>query len=482
MPTVQLVEDPSVKASCTALTALQQEVSKAYFAERTEEAQYETEVVDHKTTKGQSLPVIAKQHGVKESALKRTGKAKILQVDEIVKVTKKKKTGAKVTFKEINSASIGSEVYIIVETKHLREEKALINILQGQEDVLVKKDEIVSVQQDGKSVDEITAIVGDYCDDEEITNKDDFADWAIVKVKLLPEGDKKQKEWTDGLSCVSTNKAALYLMVDLHTENSIPEFESVFMWYRGFTSSSDDSTTQKYFLNQEGEWFEVEKVEWHEPIKDPTCTLYMQSGGAGEFGKHWGLFGKTRDGKKHTGLDLFATTGTDIFACVDGTVYNRRWHGGYGNTITIKVTDTEAFKSLKNDYSLQFSSAGEIKEGTSWSDAGDIYLFYGHLDSVNEYDFGDEVKCGDVLGTTGRSGVTAGTKAPHLHFEIFCDYKFGVGTNYRINPAFFVDYKGFDDQSDTEKASQKTEMEKGKTKEVNGVEKLVYANMTGFVE
>lgn len=225
---------------------------------------------------------------------------------------------------------------------------------------------------------------------------------------------------------------------------------------------------------------------WHDPVDNPMCTIYMQSGGGGEAGKHWGLFGKTRHGGNHQGLDLFATTGTNIYACVDGTIYNRRWHGGYGNTVTIKVKDKAAFLARRLDYELQFKSRGEMKQGASWSEKGDIFLFYAHLHSVNEFNFGDEVASGQVLGTTGRSGVTGGTTAPHLHFEIFCSYTFvehgkGVGTKYRINPAFFVDYKGYDEQSEDERKKQKTEKERGKLKQINGKVKLVYNHMPGFI-
>lgn len=221
---------------------------------------------------------------------------------------------------------------------------------------------------------------------------------------------------------------------------------------------------------------------WHDPIINPISTLYMQSGNGGENGKHWGLFGKTRNGVNHTGLDLFAITGTDIYACVDGTVYNRRWHSGYGNTITIKVKNVEAFLKNKKDYKLQYEKQGEILKGADWNESNNIYLFYAHLDTVNEYKFGDEVKCGDVLGKTGRSGVTAGTCAPHLHFEIFCDYTMGVYTRYRINPAVFVEYKGFKEQSESEKNEQEKVKNLGQITEVNGKTKLNYADMKGFIK
>ncbi|MNU62021.1 hypothetical protein D3C71_512350 [compost metagenome] len=220
---------------------------------------------------------------------------------------------------------------------------------------------------------------------------------------------------------------------------------------------------------------------WHDPVENPRSTLYMQSGGGGENGKHWGLFGKTRAGKAHTGLDLFAPTGTKIYACVDGTVYNRRWHGGYGNTLTIKVKDVQAFLKNRKDYKLPFEKDGEILQGINWRDTKEIYLFYAHLHSVNEYRFGDEVACGDVLGTTGRSGVVAGTRAPHLHFEIFCKYVMAVGTRYRINPALFVQYKGYKEQSEAEKNEQEKVKNSGQIVEVNGQVKLNYADMKGFV-
>lgn len=229
--------------------------------------------------------------------------------------------------------------------------------------------------------------------------------------------------------------------------------------------------------------YESPSGKWHDPVDNPICTLYMQSGGGGEAGKHWGLFGQTRNGSDHVGLDLFATKGTNIYACVDGTIYNRRWHGGYGNTITIKVKKPQEFLKFKKNYSLQYASKGEINKGSSWSEDGDIYLFYGHLDSVKDYKYGQEVSCGEILGTTGRSGVVKGTCAPHLHFEVLSDYVMGSGSiRTRINPAFFVNYKGYNEQSAVEKKKQEDEKNKGKTVQHDGVKKLPYADIDGFIK
>jgi len=222
---------------------------------------------------------------------------------------------------------------------------------------------------------------------------------------------------------------------------------------------------------------EIEKVEdvsgdWHEPVDNPMSTNYMQSGGGGLLGKHWGLFGKTRKGSNHTGLDLFSIQGSNIYACVSGIVYKRGWHGGYGNTITIKVDNPSFFKKNRLNYQLKYKKYGEEMEGKSFTRHKDIYLFYAHLDEVNEFKIGDKIKLGDILGKTGRSGITEGTTAPHLHFEIFSKYQMLVGTNNKINPAYFVDYKVYDDQSDEERTMQITEKDKGKKIAYSGKKKL----------
>ena len=75
-------------------------------------------------------------------------------------------------------------------------------------------------------------------------------------------------------------------------------------------------------------------LDWHDPVDNPCITIYTQGGN----NKPWrSTFGKVRtdiSALYHRGLDLFGTTGTNTYACIDGAVYNHRWHGGYGNTIT----------------------------------------------------------------------------------------------------------------------------------------------------
>lgn len=214
--------------------------------------------------------------------------------------------------------------------------------------------------------------------------------------------------------------------------------------------------------------------KWHDPVDNPISTNYYQNGNIDNISKIWGLFGnevRREVSRKHTGLDLFAETGTNIYACVDGTIYKRQWHTGYGNTLTIKVNSPEEFLTFKrSDYIIKTDR--EQLEGLDWSENGDIFIFYAHLNSVNEYTIGQDVKCGDQLGTTGRSGIATGTHAPHLHFEIFCSYVMQTGTKYRINPALFIKYKYYDEQNESDKTDQENEKNRGQINEFNGSNRL----------
>lgn len=263
MPSVQLIEDPKVRAACSPLEALQQEVTKAYFALR-EDKEVMVEgsgntVIDHKTTSGQTLGKIAAQYGVELKDVARTKNTKYLQIGEIVKVTKPGKKGKEAKFTKISEATGNSEVYIVVETKHLQGEKALINVKQGKAEVFGKKDSALPLQVDGEEKVKIEAVVGAFSKEEDITNKKDFEDWAIIKVTLAPKDQEKQKKWSEGLDKAEGNKTSLYLLVDVHSEYSMSDFKSEYVDYKGYVGTGDDSRVPNHFLNEEGAWFDVKK-------------------------------------------------------------------------------------------------------------------------------------------------------------------------------------------------------------------------------
>lgn len=96
--------------------------------------------------------------------------------------------------------------------------------------------------------------------------------------------------------------------------------------------------------------------------------------------------------KTHTGLDIGAAMGTNIFAAADGTVLVAGWNsGGYGNYVVL-------------------------------DHGGGLTTLYAHCSSLN-VSAGQKVSRGQVIAKCGSTGMSTG---PHLHFEVL---KNGAHTN-----------------------------------------------------
>ncbi|MCL2047154.1 MAG: M23 family metallopeptidase [Defluviitaleaceae bacterium] len=107
------------------------------------------------------------------------------------------------------------------------------------------------------------------------------------------------------------------------------------------------------------------------------------------------------DKQFHWGIDIGFPTGTPLFSGFDGVVVAVGYEsGGYGNYVVIETEDG-------------------------------IQARYAHCDEVF-VTAGQEVVLGEVFATVGNTGASTGA---HLHMEIAID---GV----RINPIFFVDFRG----------------------------------------
>lgn len=226
------------------------------------------------------------------------------------------------------------------------------------------------------------------------------------------------------------------------------------------------------------------KGKWHDPVNNPMCTIFTQNQTGGVFndaGKHWGLFGKTRGSSTHYGLDLFALPGTPIFACVKCKVHkiitDENVPKGYGKQIFLKVLDKETFLAHYEKYSELYPNLEHETIG-SFSKEKDIILHYAHLRKIYVKEGWTITNVNVPIGETGVSGVIQGGKpngtcAPHLHFEIRNMNK------ERINPGFFIRFKGYDKMTDSEKKFQQSTAKSGKIYEFNGV-KDTYKNENNY--
>lgn len=108
------------------------------------------------------------------------------------------------------------------------------------------------------------------------------------------------------------------------------------------------------------------------------------------------------DWNKHTGIDLPADIGADIYASLGGKVVESNWNRLRGWQILIQHNNEE------------------------------FYTRYQH-NSKNLVKVGDIVNKGDVIGKVGSTGRST---APHLHFEVLIGGK--EYEKHEYNPAFYI--------------------------------------------
>jgi hypothetical protein len=112
---------------------------------------------------------------------------------------------------------------------------------------------------------------------------------------------------------------------------------------------------------------EIDQRRFLLPVDDPNLSS--------RFGGRWG--------KLHTGLDMACGMNTIVVAAMEGRIMQSGWLGGLGYAITIK-----------HDNGLTTT--------------------YAHNNSLL-VDVGEEVKRGQIIALSGRTGRTTGH---HLHFEV----------------------------------------------------------------
>ena len=208
--------------------------------------------------------------------------------------------------------------------------------------------------------------------------------------------------------------------------------------------------------------------KWHEPVDNPQITLWTQSGNYNPANAAFGLR-RTNSPKKfrnHQGVDLFAIEGTNAYACLNGEVIlvgDDPKREGLGQFVIIKVTDPKELEIFRERRSNYIPQNLERAQGEGFNPSSpQIFFSYYHLKTISpKIKIGTSVQTGDIIGTTGTTGVLGGTKGPHLHFEIKSLNTFRDGLNNRCNPAFYVHYTQEGKIPPAEKEIQRRRKEKG---------------------
>ena len=140
------------------------------------------------------------------------------------------------------------------------------------------------------------------------------------------------------------------------------------------------------------------------------------------------IFGMARNSGKrpHQGWDLQAKAGTPVYAIADGVIHDvaRQSSGDYGKHLTL-------------EFAIEWKT---------------YYAFYAHLSSIHVYG-GKQVKEGDLLGYTGKTGNASNLPASeeHLHFEIRKIRNPGKGLGDRVDPGEILGYHVYSCNVDDDK-------------------------------
>ena len=135
---------------------------------------------------------------------------------------------------------------------------------------------------------------------------------------------------------------------------------------------------------------------WHHPVNNPQLRGWYSVWAPERSIRSDNIVGRSKG--KHDGLDLYAPTGTDLFACVDGEINEIYFSETYGNCVNIK---------------------GEYNGKTYW-------FFYAHLSETtitakDKDGNSTKVSAGDKIGKSGKTGSSAtalNANQVHLHFEV----------------------------------------------------------------
>ncbi|KAA1242360.1 M23 family metallopeptidase [Aquimarina sp. RZ0] len=346
------------------------------------------------------------------------------------KKTKKTKLPPKAKvpyYEKLNEGAIGQKIQLVAECANLEGKKVLFKIYE-KEPLLVEKGKELPVLKNDVEELEIEATVKDG--------------YAVAEVKLRQKSDEDFKKWLEDI---------------LKIDGKPDDRKRSHFWIR-IETDNVEIPIKKEFLKRNA--FEVISTNWHEPVDDPQIALWNSEGTEKPQSNTFGM-GR---GRLHTGLDIFAMEGSTVYACLDGTVYEKKWHGGYGWTITIKINNTQELANRRQEYTHAYTT--DKDSGSNFTEDKDpVFLFYAHLQDIF-IKKGQKVKAGMKIGLTGISGVTKGTHDPHLHFNIFSTI-YAIGKEsykkaYLADPALYVDWKTETELTEDDKKTQKDRMKQGK--------------------
>lgn len=364
---------------------------------------------------------------------------------------------------------LNSDIHVVVAGRNLEGLTLIVRIMQGDGGTLATSDAPIKVEHRGSAATELRIKVGAFHQYlvgldtiGEIKNKDEFKNVAVAKIKLKDFRQAQGLLPSDQDKIIATGKgyAKLYIQVDAHTEHPKKIKESMVRSYGGESRKlSDWWKGDKAAPHGEG-WIRL-RAGWYDPVERPQRLMHDVNGDENFANGAFGMV-RVKGTKPHQGVDIFATVGTPLYACVDGTVVHivnnaPRHHvrDSYGNQVIIRLRCKDDLHQARNTkYDLPYADDNEVEHGPGFGDGEERYVMYGHMDTVSVAE-GKPVWSGQQIGTSGKTGNAwnGNTRNRHLHFEIrdkhplnFKRSKEG-GLYQRTNPAFFIGWASTDEEA-----------------------------------
>ncbi|MGQ3678600.1 peptidoglycan-binding domain-containing protein [Tenacibaculum discolor] len=156
----------------------------------------------------------------------------------------------KIKFTKLTSASLGDEVYMVVETENMASREIKLNFKQGgDKKVVTDVESPIFVTQEGSKLANylFTAKVGEFSKNESISNAKDFENHAICKIKLASTNEEDNKKYREALNKVEGKKALFYISMDAEPKDQ--------NWFEVKYEEIVDNRPNLWYYG-EGNWFE----------------------------------------------------------------------------------------------------------------------------------------------------------------------------------------------------------------------------------
>ncbi|KAF9658731.1 hypothetical protein ABHQ57_14285 [Tenacibaculum sp. ZH5_bin.1] len=160
----------------------------------------------------------------------------------------------KIEFTKLANANLGDEVYMVVETENMANKRIKLSLKQAEKDCLVEKDSSIVLQQDGKKTSVVETYVSRFAEQNKknISNAEDYRNFAIDAVTLSPKEEKDQKKYREALNKTTDKKTKLFMVVDAEPVGA--------SWKEVFYDEVFDLTPNQWYYGEKN-WFELQVSE-----------------------------------------------------------------------------------------------------------------------------------------------------------------------------------------------------------------------------